>query len=248
MTSLVIEQFVAPDTARQARALECARRRASEELAGRTVWCVAAARTGAAAAATLQTRLGAVGAVSADAVAARGARLRAGESLSRLVERLDQMLRGDRGWSELDPEAREVYLRGIEDGEGLIGQELHPGDVVVLHDAIAGALAQAVRSRGAHAIWRVATGPRWSAPARAWSSLHLDKPCLDAYITGWRRGGIAAFIAAPEVLSAKEVRARRAGHSLDELGWTSLLADVVRGDRDETVGGTLHARPSVAAR
>jgi len=27
-----------------------------------------------------------------------------------------------------------------------------------------------------------------------------------------------------------------------ELGWTSALADIVRDDRDETVGGTRHAR------
>lgn len=245
MTSLVIEQFAAPDTARKARALERAHRRAAEELAGRTVWCVAAARTGAAAAAALQTRLGGV---RAEGVAARGAPLRVGEPLTHLIERLDAMLRGGRASPELGPESREVYVRGMEDSEELIGHRLRAGDVVVLHDPIAGALAQAVRSGGAHAVWRLALEPRRSAAVAAWRFLRLGKPCLDAYVTDWRPTGLAAFISAPDVVCAKQVGPGAPGQSLDELGWTSLLADVVRGDRDETVGGTLHARPSVAAR
>jgi hypothetical protein len=46
------------------------------------------------------------------------------------------------------------------------------------------------------------------------------------------------------ILVAKDLDARLD----DELGWTSLLADVVHNDRDETVGGTRHVRPLVAAR
>jgi hypothetical protein len=33
-----------------------------------------------------------------------------------------------------------------------------------------------------------------------------------------------------------------------DLGWGSALADVVAHDRRESVGGTLHARPTVAMR
>jgi hypothetical protein len=47
---------------------------------------------------------------------------------------------------------------------------------------------------------------------------------------------------------AKEVDADRPGSDYEEIGWTSLLADVVREDRAERVGGTVRARPSVAAR
>jgi len=208
MTSLVTERLAAPDTARRARALEFARRRAADELAGRTVWCVAAARTGAAAASALQDCLS----------------------------------------GALGPAAREVYLQGAEQAERLIGGEVHPGDLVVLHDPAAGALAEAVRCRGAHAVWRVTLGPSSSTALEAWLSLHRSRPCLDAYITDWPPDGIAAFISAPDLLSAKEVRAHGRPPSLDQLGWTSILADVVTSDRDETVGGTLHARPSVAAR
>ena len=43
MTSLVIEQFHAPDTRRRALRLESVRRRAADQLAGRSVWCIGAA-------------------------------------------------------------------------------------------------------------------------------------------------------------------------------------------------------------
>jgi hypothetical protein len=33
-----------------------------------------------------------------------------------------------------------------------------------------------------------------------------------------------------------------------DLGWSSALAAAIAGDRAETVGGTRHARPGVAAR
>jgi hypothetical protein len=33
-----------------------------------------------------------------------------------------------------------------------------------------------------------------------------------------------------------------------ELDWNGILADVLTADRAQTVGGTLHARPTVAAR
>ncbi len=50
------------------------------------------------------------------------------------------------------------------------------------------------------------------------------------------RTGIAAYISAAGVVSAKEVdTSPAAGYEL--LGWTSLLADVVSDDREDRVGG-----------
>jgi hypothetical protein len=43
-------------------------------------------------------------------------------------------------------------------------------------------------------------------------------------------------------VALKEMR----GNPYRELGWGSLLADVVRADRDECVGGTLRPRPLAA--
>jgi hypothetical protein len=59
---------------------------------------------------------------------------------------------------------------------------------------------------------------------------------------------LAAFIGAPGILSAKEICTGAPGDSYEKLGWTSLLADVVREARADRVGGTVTARPFVAPR
>lgn len=260
MTSLVIEQFPAPDSDRKARVLECSRRRAIEPLAGRTVWCITAAPTGTSAADHLQHCLQAV---VDDGVLSHRASLQLAEPLLGLVEHLDGMLRGT-VWpaGALGPAAEDVYLRGSEDGESLIPHDVHSGDVVVLHDPIAAPLARPIRERGAHAIWRASIGPWDHDVAAAWRFVHDHSPTLDAYVMTWRsaRGGIAGsisgFISASGVVAAKELaRASELAHSesepgadYTELGWTTLLADIVRADRADRVGGRLSARPSVAAR
>jgi hypothetical protein len=178
-------------------------------------------------------------------------RLRVSSSLGRLVERLDAMFGGVRADREpLGPDAQEIYLEGVRASDELIGSRLRSGDVVVVHDPVAIALAEAVRSRGAHVAWSARLEPAGNSAARAWRFLHRERPCLDAYITPWRGRGIAAFVGARDTLCVKEVSASERGRdgALEEVGWAILLADVVRGDRGETVGGRLHARPTVAAR
>jgi hypothetical protein len=254
VTSFVIEQFHTPDTHRSARRVDSARRRAVEQLAGRSVWCIAAAPTETPAADALERCLCGF---RDQGVAPHRTLLQLREPLIGLMERLDAMLRGV---TQLGPAlgAREedAFRKGRQDGDALIPDELRAGDVVVLHDPIAAALAPAIRERGGHAIWRTSIG-RWEGSASAaWRFLHRSSPGLDAYVIAWRSGptgavgraGIAAYIAAAGVVSAKELDADRSGSDYDETGWTSLLADVVRDDRAERVGGTVHARPSVAAR
>jgi hypothetical protein len=46
------------------------------------------------------------------------------------------------------------------------------------------------------------------------------------------------------ILAVKEMR----GDPYRDVGWTGVLADVARIDREECVGGTLQARPTIAAR
>jgi hypothetical protein len=55
---------------------------------------------------------------------------------------------------------------------------------------------------------------------------------------------MAAVIPCAGIVAIKTVR----GTDYRDIGWSSLLADVVARDREECVGGTLHPRPSVAAR
>lgn len=159
-----------------------------------------------------------------------------------------------RAMSEEGVGAGSIWVRAESDD--LVGDDVHAGDVVVLHDPVCAGLAEAVRARGAHAIWRVSPEPRRGPAAELWRSMRVHPPGLDAYIVAWRErhtrrpatDGLAAFIAAADVVSAKEIAPRRRKPGYDDLGWTSLLADVVRADRNDCVGGTLHARPSVAAR
>jgi hypothetical protein len=226
VTTLVIEQFAEPDSHRAVRRLELTRQRAADELAGRTVWCVAVAHSGRSAADALRASLRSL---RDDGMATRGITVRGGQSL----------------------------VSVIDAGDELLGYEVRAGDVVVLHDPIAAALSDAVRARGAHAIWRLHRERLQDAAAEAWGMLHRRRPRVDAYMTAWQRrsprgvgrvGGVAAFMQSPDVVSAKEVSTGGPERRYGQLGWTSLLAEVVREDHDERVGGTLHARPAVAPR
>ncbi|HEX3906884.1 MAG TPA: hypothetical protein VHW92_03040 [Mycobacteriales bacterium] len=225
MTTLVIEQFAAPDSDRAIRRLELTRRRAAEELAGRTVWCVSSVRAGRRAADALRRRLRAL---PDDGLASQGIPMREGQTLTRVTENGDQLL----------------------------GSEVRAGDVVVLHDPIAAALADAVRARGAHAIWWLPVERLADAADEVWALAHCMRPRVDAYVTAWQRRGpsgadrasVAAFMSGPDVVYAKELAAGGAQRGYSQLGWTSLLAEVVCEDHDEHVGGRLHPRPVVARR
>jgi hypothetical protein len=113
--------------------------------------------------------------------------------------------------------------------------QVRPDDIVVLHDPLTAAPAQAIRERGAHAVWLLL-------------SPHSPAPAIDAYVvTGRTSDGayvVAAVMPCAGIVSAKEMR----GGSYRDVGWSSVLADVVARDREECVGGTLHARPAIAPR
>jgi hypothetical protein len=254
VTTLEIERFPAPDTNRRARTVELMRHRAAEQLEGQSVWCIAVAPTEAAAADALAQCLLAVGEAG---VAPRRATLEPEQPLSGLLERLDAMLRG---LATLAPafgrDDEHAYATGRQQADALIPDEVRAGDVVVLHDPVAAALAPAIRERGAHAVWRPSIG-RWEGNAvAAWRFLHRTRPALDAYVTGWRsartvpfgRTGVAAHMSARRVVAAKEADAAGADQPNQNLVWTTALADVVTDDRAERVGGKLHARPSIPAR
>jgi hypothetical protein len=115
------------------------------------------------------------------------------------------------------------------------GDDVRQGDIVVLHDPVTTAPADAIRQLGAHVICHV-LGLREPAPA------------VDAYVvSGATPDGtqvVAALLPCSGIVTAKQMRGRR----YRDAGWSSLLADIVAGDREECVGGTLHPRPAVAAR
>jgi hypothetical protein len=263
VTSLVTEQFAAPATSRGARVIDYARNWSATALAGRTVWCAAAAERAIDAANRLQRVLGAA---SDEGVAASGTRVRLEQPLLDVIEQLDASMRGsEQRAPTLGARAQDILSGASRDAEALIPGAMQPGDVLVVHDPVAATLAQAVRDRGAHAVWHAPRRPLGRGAAEAWRFVQRSRPALDAYVVVWpiggarpaagtpagtgptARTGIAAYISAPGLVSAKEVDTSPAsGYEL--LGWTSLLADVVSGDREDRVGGTLHARPAIARR
>ncbi|MEA2379159.1 MAG: hypothetical protein QOK00_3287 [Thermoleophilaceae bacterium] len=122
-------------------------------------------------------------------------------------------------------------------------QHASPGDLVLLHDAVAAVQAQAARDCGAHAILLLA--PRFPEVA------------ADAYVLAWSsplsRGlvgdRLAAFMPSADLVAAFDhTREAAVPERPDEVSWNAVLAEVVQSDRMEAVGGRLHARPAVPLR
>jgi hypothetical protein len=263
MPSVTIQHVDAPSGGRESRAFSRARARAIDGLAGRTVWCATALPAGHTAARSLRERLGAAGDVHAHSLD-----VTAEERLQDLARRLDAMLRlaaavaspiGPGREPLFGAAERDVYGQAQGEGEAMLGDGVAPGDVVVLHDALAAVLAQAVRERGAHVVWDVmlAATPGHVAAHDAWDFLRPYTSAIDAFVMSWLERGprgwpverIAAAMPAADAVSAADVPGGDAGgEPCQILGWSSVLADVVGEDRTQHVGGTRHARPAVAVR
>src|ERR1700729_859922 len=205
MTSLVLERFDTPGSARDIRAFNAADERSADVLAGRTVWCTVGHPTAGAAGPELGACLGGAG--------------------------------------------RALTAAALPESEGLIGDGVCPGDVVVAYDALSAALCEAVRDRGAHAVWRIRIARRWTNPPRqALEFVGQFTPGIDAYLLSWversARGQtverVAAAMPSPGIVATKEFPARFPAGELRRLAWRMALAEVVRSDRDEAVGGRLH--------
>jgi hypothetical protein len=216
----MVEHLERPTTLRQVRAVGAARDRVADVLAGRTVWCAMALPGLARAANQLRALLDG----AAPGVAAVRLQLTAGEQLRGLAEQLDR--------------------------------RVDPGDIVVAHDALSATAAPAMRERGAHAVWRVLLSRRSrNAEHRALGFLPVFGR-LDAYLLGWRERGpggqiterVAAAMPSAGMIAAKEFAVAPPGEDWRRLVWWMALAEIVRSDREECVGGTLHPRPAVPAR
>lgn len=253
MTSLVIEHLDLPTSRRYARAYEVAGERAGDVLAGRTVWCATALPRGRRAAAQLRDRIGG----AAPDGAAETLHIRADERQLRAAEHLDRLLGGDDArLAGLPLEEQESYAEAALGG--LFEAGVSDVDVMVAHDALSALLIEAVRERGAHAVWRMR--PRGSSSTsgarQALEFVRRFTPSVDAYVMAWQELGprgevfesVAAAMPSAGILASKKFPSRSASVASRRLAWQMALAEIVRGDRRECVGGTLHARPTVAAR
>jgi trehalose synthase len=244
--SFQTERFGAPTTIREQRVHTFERERAVDLLAGRTVWSAGALPRGHERADSLLQRLGWArdGGVSTAPLDVDGS-----APLRTAARRLESML--DEGATDAPSPGRAeraLYAERAASAGDDVAPSVRPEDVVVLHDPLTAALAQAIREQGGHALWhvRVAATPRGAQPEEAWTFLHACASGVSAYVVSWRSGGrIAAIVPCSGVGFAKEIA--RTGVS-EELAWASLLSDVLDYDRFDCVGGTLHARPVVPAR
>jgi hypothetical protein len=254
VTSLSIDHFDIPVSTHKARCLKAASERVGEVLAGRTVWCATGLPRARRSAEGLRARIAGAG----PGVAATCVSLPAEERLQCLAQRLDSMLAGTParepglGAAELD-----LFADGVAESERPVAEHVESDDVVVLHDALSALVAQAVRDRGAHAVWSMSAMTVSTAPARhAREFLARFTPGVDAFLLAWvERGGggeaverVAAAMPSPGVVAAKEFSTRFGGDEPRRLAWRMALAEVVRSDRGEHAGGTLRPRPTVAAR
>jgi hypothetical protein len=161
---------------------------------------------------------------------------RTARALDAAAARIDEVLGGHTLWNAT-PQPAELDAMTAD-------------DVVILDDCAAAALAPTLRDHGTHVVIRAEAGRPGMAPISG-----LDTACIDAYLIVTRTGGrvsvdrVTAFIPACRLAVEKDSPAAgmMPAH-LRDIGWSAAVAEVVRSDRGETVGGTLHPRPSVAAR
>jgi trehalose synthase len=246
----MIERVDHPTSGRGLRALDGARRRAVDELGGRTVWCATALASRRAAAALLRGRLQWGG----RDVACNLLDLQPEQELRDLGEKLDQMLAG-RSSTPLSDGEREICAARVSNGEDL-ARSVAPDDVVVVHDPVSAMLVQPLRERGVHTVWHTRVAAPLPATDAGRSFLHRFTTGLDAYLATWSEPSadgtmverIVALMPSADLVAGREIPAAFASGEPRQIGWSSVLAEVVHGDRDETVGGTRHARPKVPAR
>ncbi|HEY7253573.1 MAG TPA: hypothetical protein VIG37_23970 [Methylomirabilota bacterium] len=255
MTSLAMESFGAPSSRREARVLGYLEDWAVDELSTRTLWCASGLSRGQRSARAMEGRLRRP---AEQELGSRELNVTASDALLELTQCLDTMLHGEGAApGRLGADDREVCDEATANSDVLVGETVRADDLVVLHDPLAVIVAQAIRERGAHVVWYLDVAP---GPARVVTTarhfLQEYAEAVHAYVTARRRPSnvrgqrIAAFIPSVDVLAVRdidEVPSAESGRR-GRLAWASTLAEVTRVDRAETVGGTVHARPAVAAR
>ena len=152
----------------------------------------------------------------------------------------------------------EIEPLAVEADESALGGSVRTGDIVVLHDCFTVSFAAALRDRGAHVVGHRRRRSGSPAPGVRAAIDFLDRSGgapVDAVVVDERVGPggperVTALVPASQLLDIREVpfdddaaRAERVA-----LAWISLLGDIVEEDRADHVGGTIQARPVVAAR
>ena len=251
MAAVRSDRIGVPTGLHERRVLAWLRSRGSDALAGRVVWGAAALSSGHGAGRRLRKLLDDDLEIVPLAVAAA-------EPPAELARQLDAMLAGVPSPRPLGAAARAAYARGAEVAEPALGIRVRPGDVVVLHDCFTVSFAAALRDCGVHAVWHLRRRPGSPAPCVRAAIDFLDRgggAAVDAVLIDERQGGdgeelVTAFLPAAQLLDIRKVSLGGDAEPAERvaLAWISLLGDIVEEDRADHVGGTIQARPVVAAR
>ena len=141
-------------------------------LEGRTVWTVTPSTTaGAGPAETIGPLVGYALGLGVDA---RWLTLDAPADFERVAARLHAGIHGDRGdGGKLGDKQRDLYEHVLSSNADNVVDEVHEGDVVILHDPPTAGLAKAFRRAGAAVIWRchLGGGQGGEEAERAWAFL-----------------------------------------------------------------------------
>lgn len=134
--------------------------RAAEEgrrlLSGRVVWNVNSTAKGGGVVELLRPLLGYARGVGVDA---RWLVIDGTPEFFDVTKRIHNRLHGSAGdGGPLDERARRTYEDVLAKNAAAIGERVHPGDIVVLHDPQPAGLAQAMADAGAAVIWRCHVG------------------------------------------------------------------------------------------
>lgn len=212
MTHMTVERLGVASGRHAVRAFEFARERAVDALAGRTVWNATALPGADMSARLLRGQLELAG----EGVAVGTLEVSTDDPLHQLAKRVDAMLGGEaRTRVPLGHADQDAYREGVRGSDALVGEEIGFGDVVVMHDPLVAMLAQAIRERGAHAVWHVRVGPVTAEPMAREARAFLKRftASLDAYVTttphpvgrGVPGARITALMPAPDAVAAKDL-------------------------------------------
>jgi trehalose synthase len=102
-----------------------------------------------------------------------------------VTKRIHNHLHGSRGdGGALDDRARRLYEEVLAENVAALGERVHEGDVVILHDPQTAGMVDAMRARGAATIWRCHVGvdePN-DLVREAWNFLRPYIRAADAYV------------------------------------------------------------------
>jgi trehalose synthase len=182
-----LDRLVELVSAAQANRLLAAADRARTDLAGRVVWNVNATAHGGGVAEMLQTLLSYGRGAGVDT---RWLVLDGDPDFFAITKRVHNALHGEAGdGGRLGEDEHAHYQHVLAANLGALTAQMHPGDIVLLHDPQPAGLAEDLRDSGARVVWRCHVGrdARNERTDAGWEFLRRYVQNADAFVFSRRR-------------------------------------------------------------